>query len=181
MESPAKARSGDEWIDAVVRTYERRLLRYALSLTRNLERARDAVQETLLDLTRSASTVDHERPSPWLFSVCRARCIDLTRRETRRAHRPDDELAHLASPDPPPDHAAETGEAAAEARRLLARLPEREQEAVRLKFQEGLRNVEIAQVLGITANHVGVLLHTALARLRREMAPATVTTLGVER
>ncbi len=170
MES--RAASEAEWIGEAVLQYERRLLRYAQSLTRDLERARDAVQETFLELTRSASKVDRLRPEPWLFAVCRGKSVDLARRETRRAHRPAGDLALHESPDPPPDLVAESSEAALQARRLLARLPEREQEVVRLRFQEGLKNVEIAGVMGMTANHVGVLLHTALARLRREMAPA---------
>jgi RNA polymerase sigma factor (sigma-70 family) len=52
---------------------------------------------------------------------------------------------------------------------VLSGLGEREQEAVRLKFEHGLSYREIAGVLGITPNHVGVILHTALNAVRQQL------------
>jgi predicted DNA-binding protein (UPF0251 family) len=51
-------------------------------------------------------------------------------------------------------------------------LGEREQEAVRLKFEHGLSYREIAGVLGITPNYVGVILHTALNAVRQRLREA---------
>jgi RNA polymerase sigma-70 factor (ECF subfamily) len=49
---------------------------------------------------------------------------------------------------------------------------------VRLKFQGGLSYREIAEVMGTNANNVGVMLHTAIATIRRKMAetPTAATT-----
>ena len=51
----------------------------------------------------------------------------------------------------------------------LESLPEREQEIVRLKFQNKLSYREIAEVLGLTATNVGFLLHGAMRKLRRQL------------
>ena len=52
---------------------------------------------------------------------------------------------------------------------LMQLLPESQQEALRLKFQAGLSYAEIARVMEITVNHVGVLIHTALKTIREQM------------
>ena len=48
----------------------------------------------------------------------------------------------------------------------MRQLPDREQEIVALKFGFGLGNNEIAKVMKLKPNHVGVLLHRALYTLR---------------
>lgn len=52
--------------------------------------------------------------------------------------------------------------------RLLASLPEREREIVRLRFDEEMSQVDIAAVVGVSQMHVSRLLRRALAQLREE-------------
>ena len=54
-------------------------------------------------------------------------------------------------------------------RRKMVVLSETERDVIALKFTEGLGNGEIAALLGVTANRLGVMLHRALARLRAAM------------
>ena len=72
--------------DAVAR-YHRPLVAYAMSRTGNLERARDAAQDTLLKLCQQSSDKLEQdiqpRLAPWLFTVCRNQVIDLHRKEQR--------------------------------------------------------------------------------------------------
>ena len=53
--------------------------------------------------------------------------------------------------------------------RKLELLPELERDAIAFKFTDGLSNTEIAKVLGLTPNHLGVVLHRALQKLRSAM------------
>ena len=48
-------------------------------------------------------------------------------------------------------------------------LSEAEQEVLRLKFQDGLKYHEIANVTGRTTNYVGVLIHAAIKKLRAQL------------
>jgi RNA polymerase sigma-70 factor (ECF subfamily) len=48
----------------------------------------------------------------------------------------------------------------------MATLPASQQEVLRLKLQEGLSYAEIGAVTGLTANHVGVLVHLGLKTIR---------------
>lgn len=56
---------------------------------------------------------------------------------------------------------------------LLDSLNEAQAEALRLKFQGGLSYKEIAAVMDITANHVGVIIHNAIKALRERATAAS--------
>jgi RNA polymerase sigma-70 factor (ECF subfamily) len=163
-----------EWIRAVLQRYEAPLLLYAARLFRGSgdgsERARDAVQETFLELC-SAERADVEpRIAAWLFTVCRNKALDLRRKELGMSNVDEIEVAQRASAEPGPAAELARGEEHAQVIALLARLPEKQQEAVRLKFQGGLSYAEIATVMGTTAGNVGFLIHVALRAVRERLA-----------
>lgn len=170
MGDDAEVPSEAEWLNRVVVEFERPLSRYALSITRNADGALDAVQETFLLLVQHVGEVDRAHPAPWLFTVCRTKAIDLLRRGGRMEAHAQEDLAQRASADPPAEEMAALREGVSEVERLLALLPPREREVLRLKFQEGLRYKEIAAVTGLSVSHVGVMIHQAMARLRRRKA-----------
>jgi RNA polymerase sigma-70 factor (ECF subfamily) len=67
-------------------------------------------------------------------------------------------------------------EAQDEAARIHAeveRLPERERELLRLKFQHGLSYQEMGVITGLSATNVGFLLHKAIRSLRQRLSAAT--------
>ncbi len=51
----------------------------------------------------------------------------------------------------------------------LHHLDEQEQEVIALRYGAELSNQEIAEVMGLSPNHVGVLLHRTLKKLRQAM------------
>ena len=71
--------------------------------------------------------------------------------------------------------ALEEHEAADAIYRLIAGLPENQQEVMRLKFENGLSYREISEVTGLTVTNVGYLLHTALCTLRAAVAKSEAT------
>jgi len=56
-------------------------------------------------------------------------------------------------------------------REALAALPTEQAEACCLRFLEGLSYAEVAEGLGVTVNHVGVLLNRAKVSLREYLEP----------
>lgn len=152
--------------DQILARYERPLVRYAKQITGDLDLARDAVQETFLRLSRQNLDALAPRLAAWLFCVCRNCAIDQQRRVVRFS--PDGLDHDLPSPGPSPaDHAGDR-EDASTLRRLVAGLPERQRELVRLKFDAGLSYREIAEVTQLSVSNVGVQLHLALQTLRRQ-------------
>lgn len=195
------------WIQRALEAYEAPLLRYALRLVGDAERARDVVQDAFIRLCQSDPVAAGDPPTAWLFAVTRNRALDVRRKEKRmqtvadvgvpsadghsavapvsnrwtvqtvsNRSRPESE-SHAKSVAQRNGHAAQASPAevveqrdsAAAAMRLLAELPERQQEVVRLKFQAGLSYREIAEVMDLSATNVGFLIHTALRALRTKM------------
>lgn len=158
-----------QWIHTLVTEYEKPLCRYARSLCGDDATAKDAVQETFLRLckTRPAKLKGHE--AAWLFRVCRTRVLDLRKKEKPMTHLHDGHAGGLIDAAPPPDETSARRDSESRIPSLLQALPGRQQEAVRLKFQQNLTYRQIAEVLGITESNVGFILHTALTTLRNDM------------
>jgi len=171
---------------AALTRYEGPLLRYAVRLTGDAELAREIVQDTFVRLCERRAPQEAEpnciqfgaeairRESsrdgqgPWLFAVCRNRALDLLkRRRTRRSAGNEAEV--VAGPAQSPDAALERHDEHARVLGLLATLPERQQQVVRLKFQAGLSYKEIAEVMGLSATNVGFLIHVAIKSLRERL------------
>ncbi|RME48831.1 MAG: sigma-70 family RNA polymerase sigma factor [Chloroflexi bacterium] len=101
----------------------------------------------------------------WIFTI--ARNVVAQHYRSQREAVSLDAVADMVDPSPSPEgHALE----AVELQEILAglqTLSEREQEIVRLKFIAGLKNREIAPLMGLTESNVAVILYRALGKLRR--------------
>ena len=173
------------WIRHAIEEHQSGLVRYAQHFLGDLERGRDVVQDTFLQLCRqSPEKLENDiKPvlRPWLFRVCRNRAIDICRKEKRMKLAPADELAQrIADPETGrssgcsmPEAAAQKKEQADSLGTQIKRLPENQQEVLRLKFHAGLSYREIAEITGLTTSNVGFLLHTAITKLRQRVASAT--------
>jgi RNA polymerase sigma-70 factor (ECF subfamily) len=153
------------WIEAALASHEERLLRYARRLLGgDLEEARDVVQDCFLRLCRQQPDDVAHRLTEWLFTVCRNRCIDRLRQEGRMQTLDQPHIP--AAPNPEPVGSDEV----ARLRAAIGQLKPRQQELLRLKFEEGLSYKDIAGVTGLTVTNVGFILHTAIAGLRAQLA-----------
>lgn len=163
-----------EWIVAAARRFERPLLAYVRRLLGDPHRGRDVVQDAFLQLCRQPRAAVEPRLAAWLFTVCRRRAVDILRKENRMTTLSADPPAAAAGP----ADALERKDTAAAVLARLSGLPANQQEAVRLKFLQQFSYREIAEVMGLSESHVGVLLHTALTTLRRSFAGPQHTTGG---
>lgn len=159
-----------QWVESALETYERPLLRYAVRLCRgDLERARDAVQDTFLRLCNQPRERVDGHLAQWLYTVCRNRVIELLRKEGRMEPLSDTDLAVRPAADPDPASHSERRDRLQAVAHLLAELPERQQELLRLKFQEDLSYKQISSITALSVSNVGFLLHTGIQTLRRRL------------
>jgi RNA polymerase sigma-70 factor, ECF subfamily len=149
------ARLFDEYYPSLVRMLYRR--------TGDRDRAEDLAQETFA----RAVAAPPDNPRPWLFAVA----LNLVREDGRKAVTRGRRLELLRSeqdgPTAGPDADFERNEEVARVRAALARLNERDREALLLKA-EGFGYDEIASTLGLAKGAVG----TTLARARRRLVEA---------
>ena len=113
--------------------HEKALVLYTTQILGDLERARDVVQDAFLKLCTQDAPPEALRE--WLYTVCRNRAFDVLRKEKRMAFGAENEPAIRQI-----DGAAGPAELADRRDRLsdvlaeVSRLPERDQEILRLKF-----------------------------------------------
>ena len=157
------------WIHAKVREFEGPLVLYALRMAGNPEDAQDAVQETFLRLCRQERSAIENCTAEWLFTVCRNCALNI-RQSGARMHALKNEesigdtKAELAGAK------VEREESMSVVLTILKTLPESEQEVIWLKFYEGFSYREIAEITNHSVNHVGVLLHLGLKKIRERLS-----------
>ena len=153
---------------------------YVATLLGDRATAEDVTAVAFERAYRKRSSFDRRRGEQraWLFGIARNAALDELRRRRR--------VVPLATE--PPDAAPRGGEPRGgerpeiepvavddgevtlrrtAVRAALAGLAPRERELVALKFGAGLRNTEIADVLGISESAAGTLLHRTMQKLRR--------------
>ena len=111
----------------------------------------------------------------WLFAIARSRIADYYRNK-RELAMPLDTTERDGAPSTPatpptlePLKRLERAEFNERLMRQVNGLSELERDVITLKFTDGLNNIEIAEMLKITPNHLGVVLHRALSQLRGAM------------
>ncbi len=162
-----------EWLRATMAHHAGPLTRYAATITADLDRARDIVQDTFVRLCAEERSRVEPCLTEWLFTVCRHRALDVVRKENRMTRLDESELDTRASSTPSPAHETERQDTHRHVLRALATLPKNQQEVVRLKFQNGLSYEEISRITQLTVTNVGFLIHTAVKTLRHRLQADT--------
>jgi len=161
-------------VSEAVARHQAPLLRYATRLLGgDAERARDVVQDTFVRLMAQPAGQVDGHVAEWLFTVCRNRAHDVTRKEGRMKRFEEGQAERLTAAEPLPGRTLERAEQHAAVLRLIDQLPHNQQEVVRLKFQNGFSYQEISRITALSVGNVGFILHTAIKTLRQEMAAQT--------
>lgn len=141
--------------------YYRPIFLYAYSLARSKEDAEDLTANTFV---KAFTTFRGGNIQAWMYTVLRNEFFDLKRR--RRREKICDDYPEESLPGT--DDVLHTYIQNEERKWLyeqINQLPERERELMLLTIQLGCPDREIAQILGITAEHVRVLRHRAKQRI----------------
>ncbi|MCX7933809.1 MAG: sigma-70 family RNA polymerase sigma factor, partial [Planctomycetota bacterium] len=162
-----QAREGsEEAFGKVVERVAPRLIRFLRGLGFSLHDAEDLAQDALLAAYEALPRYDERYAFvTWMFTIARRLAISAVRRR-RCAEDYAAKQREAMWKDQPRGEAA-AGEIWEWARRSL---PERDYEALWLRYGEGLAVQEIATVMAISAIHVRVLLHRGRQRLSRAAA-----------
>ena len=143
-------------LSELLQRYERRLSHFLYRQTGGHD-VEDLYQETWLRVVQHASGFDPGRRfSTWLFQIAVNLCRDRHRRQSPHAG---------LSPNAVGESELGRVEAAIDAARLLARLPEPQREVVILRFYHDLSEEQVAAILDCPKGTVKSRLHHALARL----------------
>jgi RNA polymerase sigma-70 factor, ECF subfamily len=152
----AAALTGEEQAFALLmRRYEAALFRVALSRLAQREIAEETVQETFLCAHRWLATYDSRFSfRTWLWTILLNQCSRQAKREARHTPAPPDRAnfgylptTQAAAQHPSPLNHLLARENSEQIHALLARLPQAQADALRLRFFAGLTFPEIAATM----------------------------------
>ena len=182
----AASKSGDPAaLDELVRAHQGRVYAFAMRMCRNVEDAKDILQETFLGMVRSLREFREESKfSTWLYRIASNACLKKRRRGVHDPT-PEQELS-LDELMPRPDadgrkpeirdwsedaeRALLRGELTAKMETAIDKLPTEYKIVLVLRDVEGLSAEETAQAVGLSVAAVKSRLHRARVFVRRELA-----------
>lgn len=151
---------------------------FAISLTGDVDRADDLVQEAIL---RGLSHLDSFTPGTnlqaWLFTILRNQFHTSFRRRKREVEDPDGTMASMLST-PPQQHGHLDF---ADFRTAFAKLPVDQREVLLLVGAEGLSYEEAAQICGTKIGTIKSRMNRARARLAELLHVEDGEDLGTDR
>jgi RNA polymerase sigma factor (sigma-70 family) len=167
VDAAIAAEAADDTFEALYRQRYRDIYRYVLLMLRGTEDAEDVTGE-VFQRAYAAWGSGHGpagQPLPWLLLIARRLVIDKTRRRRLVAWIP----LGVLSPAHEPHDADDTGrtEFWIWFDRFARELPERQREALILRYQRDLDDETIGEILGISTSGVRSLVARACATLRR--------------
>lgn len=176
------AQRGDRGaFDALVRRYDRKVLRLILQVVRSADDAPDVFQEIFLKIYRALPRFNFKASFyTWLHRVAVNACLDYLRRRHARPEVQEpgqdgngagcfDELAD-ERPSLNPEHALRAQEIGGRLERALARLNPRERMVFELRHYQGLKLQVIGALLGSSEETAKNCLFRATQKLRVELA-----------
>ncbi|MBV9229646.1 MAG: sigma-70 family RNA polymerase sigma factor [Chloroflexi bacterium] len=165
-----KVSSYGELYAELYRHYAPALFAYVYQQVFSREDAEDIVLDVFLSVLQNQQfpTFNEQKQEAWLWAITRNKTIDHLRRATRR---PQVSIEWLSEPlyvddGCSPEQISLEREEYAQLASALHKLPELQQEVLRLRFGHGLKSDEIGSVLEKSGSAVRVLLTRTLRLLR---------------
>jgi RNA polymerase sigma-70 factor, ECF subfamily len=159
---------GDEAaLSALYEVLAPRAYAIALKILKDAAEAEEVLQDTFLEVWRSATRFDPARAAPerWVGTMARTRAIDRLRKRSSR----DRTLAAVAVLDvpkrPTPEDLLGTSQVGARVRQALAELPNEQRRALELAYFEGLSQSEIAATTETPLGTVKTRMRLAMIKL----------------
>lgn len=164
---------GDEnALRILVERWERNVFAFLVRMLGSREEAEDLCQDTFMKLIGAADRYKPEgRFQSWLFRIAGNQARSRLRRRKILKWLPlNDDYDNAPASEPDALDSLEGQEAVDLVRRAVARLPERQRQALVLKQYHDMSYQEIAEAMDASVSSVQMLLHRAMTELRKDLA-----------
>jgi RNA polymerase sigma-70 factor (ECF subfamily) len=166
----------DAAFDVLYRRYFPRLVRLCIRMTRSQATAEDIAQETLIRAHAALERFEPDRPMwPWLKTIASRLLIDHARARSRELL--VEEPPEAVGADLGPGHAERVAERSMLLQALSA-LPDRQRDAVTLRYLEDWDAGRVAEHLGMNGLAFRQILHRGRLRLQAEYRRLSEAALG---
>jgi RNA polymerase sigma-70 factor (ECF subfamily) len=167
-----RAKEEREAFDALYVKYLKKVYTYIYYRVGNVEDAEDITESVFLHaLIHLDRYQDRGIPfSAWLLRIAHNLVANWHRSSNRRRMVGLDSAEALHDTSPTPEEAVESEEDLRELRKAMETLPGERQQALILRYAEGMKHKEIGEVMGKSAGAVKVLVHRSLVSLHRGLS-----------
>lgn len=150
--------------------YFEAIYRYVYRRVNAVETAEDLVSQTFYDALSHLKSYEHKGYpfSAWLYKIAHNNVLKWYRTNSRSQRVDIDNIVELRSDEDVVEDLSIKNERG-EVLYYLDQLEYEDRELIRLKYFEEVSNIEIGQIMGVTANNVGVKLYRALKKLKQLM------------
>ena len=153
------------------------LIGLAIKILSDRVEAEDVLQETFVQVWKTAATFDDQRGKPlaWFIMLARSRAIDRLRSRSTRGRLTDSvrkEETQFTTTTTPADDAV-ASEAQQSVRDALGKLPDDQRVPIEMAYFGGLTQFEIAQKLSQPLGTVKTRIRAGMVRLREQLGSVT--------
>jgi RNA polymerase sigma-70 factor (ECF subfamily) len=154
--------------EEAVKTMEREIMRFLVRSTGDRDDAMDLFQETWLRAYRAYPTLQSEDGlRPWIFRIASNLCRNRARDRMRRGRVISHECSDVDSLERRAAHHLNGGpETALHLKRSIARLPDKQGQALMMRKFAGLEYAEIGTALNCSAESARASVYQALKKLK---------------
>lgn len=146
-----------------------KLYRIAFALVGNADDAEDILQETYSKLWMKREELEAVRnPEAFCVTWVKNCCLDYLRSPRANRHEEDITEAYALHADSSPERNAEEKEKIRNIQKWMQRLPEKQQQVLRLQSFEDCSMEEIAEITGLNAGNIRTLLSRARKTLKEQ-------------
>ena len=149
--------------------FHSKLYRIAFALVGNSDDAEDILQEAYSKLWMKREELEVvQNPEAFCVTLIKNVCLDYLRSPRANRHEEDITEAYQLSTDSSPERKAEEKEKILNIRKWMRRLPEKQQQVLRLQSFEDCSMEEMEKITGLSAGNIRLLLFRARKTLKEQ-------------
>jgi len=149
--------------------YAEQIYRYIARRTgNNYDTAHDILSQTFLDALQHIKNYTWQGfPfSSWLYKIAHNNVIKFYKKSEKTRYSPIEEARNLSDLNENVEDKLEAKITRKQVEEMMQKLDDEDQEILRLKFFEGVSNIEIADIMGLSVTNVGVKVFRALKKAK---------------
>ncbi len=149
--------------------YFDQIYRYVYRRVSDKEMVQDLVSQTFYDALAHIKSFEWRGYpfSSWLYKIAHNNVLKWYREQSKAQKVNLDDINELADLTVDQKRDASQKEKQLEVQKVLDQLEPEEREIIRLKFFEEVSNIEIAEIMGLSANHIGVKVYRTLKKVKQ--------------
>ena len=164
-----EAQENTEKFVALYDKYFDQIYRYVYRRVNNRDTVHDLVSQTFYDALSHIQGYEWRGYpfSSWLYKIAHNNVLKWYREQSKMQTVQLDEIGELRDLNVNHEETAIRKEEESEVQNVLRQLDPDEREIIRLKFFEEVSNIEIAEIMGLSPNHIGVKVFRTLKKVKQ--------------